>query len=1062
MPRLSTLALIITLLAAGWAPLGASTLTTLMAAPPTVRPIPPLTVPGGTAYLFVINGSFPGGGLRYTARQANGAPLPSWMRLDGSTGSFYFEAPVSAQGQLYHLKVDATDLLGRSHTATFYLTVDTYTPDCRIDANTDRLAKVLDCQSGTVQLRGHCSTGEYKWTGPNGFHSSEPEPTVTEPGTYFLRSTTQQGQSCQRISMVEVLPPVMDCQVTDARNQLPDVKIIADRTEGSEYLSVQLDGTNSTDSDGRVIGYRWSWGEGVATGPRPQVTFAEGEHELVLTATDETGARSTDRIDITVDARPQHEAYWLEAECAQVGGNWATVESQSASGGSYLNPLLSSHGVAPAAAPENYVRFQLKDAREESFRMFVRISAADNSKDSYWVRVNGGTWYAWKSGIHKGTGFHWNDFPFAIKLAGGDNTVDIAYREKSTLLDKIYLTVGGEKPEGSGDKALNCVQNTPPLAVALASERTGTAPLAVMLDGSQSTDEDGRIVSYAWSWDGGTAMGENARISLPAGDHRITLTVTDDGGATHEDMTVVRVSAPNLPPVAVAATGKTFGTGPLTLRLNAAGSTDEDGNIVSYRWKWNGGTADGINPTVTLPVGDYRIELTVTDNDGASDSDVAYVEVEAPASGGTPTQEYWLEAECAQLGSDWSTGSSSAAGNGKYIVVTDGNAYSAPRGDGPQHLARFTISSAVTGTYDLFARVSAPTNLDDSYWVRINEGKWVKWYRGFRQGEGFAWNDFPEPLYLKAGVNTIDFALREDGAQLDKIYLTTTGQKPSGSGQEGSNCSAGDSGYELECATIGSEWKRRQDASASNGDYLVFTGGRQMATPTIDERGDRIQLSVTAPITETYYLHMRLDAPDPARNSLWVRVDDGGWIKFWEEIGGDQLLTDGFDWRVVNHDGKLLSFELTAGEHTIHIANREPGTKLDKVVLSTEAASPAGMGAAANNCGGGTRAMAFGAQQWVTTSPSTDDTEDVAEAFEISVSPNPTFGNFSLQLSSDYRGTVDAVLSDVTGRRLRSYRIDKSERQLTTSIDIANLPAGVYFLRVNEGSNYRVKQIVRR
>jgi hypothetical protein len=40
---------------------------------------------------------------------------------------------------------------------------------------------------------------------------------------------------------------------------------------------------------------------------------------------------------------------------------------------------------------------------------------------------------------------------------------------------------------------------------------------------------------------------------------------------------------------------------------------------VSYNWSWAGGTASGVNPTITLPLGPTTIELIV--NDGALDSD---------------------------------------------------------------------------------------------------------------------------------------------------------------------------------------------------------------------------------------------------------------------------------------------------------------------------------------------------------------------------------------------------------------------------------------------------------
>lgn len=67
---------------------------------------------------------------------------------------------------------------------------------------------------------------------------------------------------------------------------------------------------------------------------------------------------------------------------------------------------------------------------------------------------------------------------------------------------------------------------------------------AVSLTGSGS-DLDGTIVSYQWS-EGSTILGSAAGLStaLPVGTHILTLTVTDNGGATASDSVVVTVEQP--------------------------------------------------------------------------------------------------------------------------------------------------------------------------------------------------------------------------------------------------------------------------------------------------------------------------------------------------------------------------------------------------------------------------------------------------------------------------------------------------------------------------------------
>ena len=71
-------------------------------------------------------------------------------------------------------------------------------------------------------------------------------------------------------------------------------------------------------------------------------------------------------------------------------------------------------------------------------------------------------------------------------------------------------------------------------------------PLAVSFSGTGSSDPDGTIASYAWSFGDGTT-GTGATVSKTysaAGNYTATLTVTDDRGATASASQVISVSAP--------------------------------------------------------------------------------------------------------------------------------------------------------------------------------------------------------------------------------------------------------------------------------------------------------------------------------------------------------------------------------------------------------------------------------------------------------------------------------------------------------------------------------------
>ena len=72
----------------------------------------------------------------------------------------------------------------------------------------------------------------------------------------------------------------------------------------------------------------------------------------------------------------------------------------------------------------------------------------------------------------------------------------------------------------------------------------GPSPLTVQLDANGSIDQDGRIIEHAWNTSNGqTASGETASLTFTTdGTHTITLTVTDDEGATNSLTKTVTVS----------------------------------------------------------------------------------------------------------------------------------------------------------------------------------------------------------------------------------------------------------------------------------------------------------------------------------------------------------------------------------------------------------------------------------------------------------------------------------------------------------------------------------------
>jgi PKD repeat protein len=89
--------------------------------------------------------------------------------------------------------------------------------------------------------------------------------------------------------------------------------------------------------------------------------------------------------------------------------------------------------------------------------------------------------------------------------------------------------------------------NDAPVASLRATPMSGTAPLNVAFDASQSVDRDGTITSYAWSFgDGTSANGTTASKTYASiGIYLVTLTVTDNSGSATSATQSISVTAPS-------------------------------------------------------------------------------------------------------------------------------------------------------------------------------------------------------------------------------------------------------------------------------------------------------------------------------------------------------------------------------------------------------------------------------------------------------------------------------------------------------------------------------------
>ena len=157
----------------------------------------------------------------------------------------------------------------------------------------------------------------------------------------------------------------------------------------------------------------------------------------------------------------------------------------------------------------------------------------------------------------------------------------------------------------------------------------------VTLDGSGSSAEQGKSLSYSWEQTGGSSVTlTGSNTALPSftpevsADTKMTfeLTVTDSSNSIASDEVIISV---NNAPTAIASAEQQSGYEGATISVSGEQSSDSDnGSIASYHWSQLDGTDatftsnDSASTTIILPMvsadEELVFQLQVTDDDAAS------------------------------------------------------------------------------------------------------------------------------------------------------------------------------------------------------------------------------------------------------------------------------------------------------------------------------------------------------------------------------------------------------------------------------------------------------------
>jgi len=221
-------------------------------------------------------------------------------------------------------------------------------------------------------------------------------------------------------------------------------------------------------------------------------------------------------------------------------------------------------------------------------------------------------------------------------------------------IDGTLVTV--ELGSTNGVKKIQYGGNEPPVSKLAANVQYGSSPLSVNFTGSDSYDPTpgGSIVSYSWNFGGGTPATSNVAnpgniiFTEASGNPRkfvVTLTVTDNGGASHSE--TMNISVNNTPPVVNITSpikNSYYNQGPDTVYACTAIVSDEEHGPGQLTYEWQTTLRHNTHEhreeiknevnssTLIQRVGFYGsdvyywlVELTVTDAAGLSTKDSAKI-----------------------------------------------------------------------------------------------------------------------------------------------------------------------------------------------------------------------------------------------------------------------------------------------------------------------------------------------------------------------------------------------------------------------------------------------------
>ncbi len=250
--------------------------------------------------------------------------------------------------------------------------------------------------------------------------------------------------------------------------------------------------------------------------------------------------------------------------------------------------------------------------------------------------------------------------------------------------------------------------------------------------------------------------------------------------------------------------------------------------------------------------------------------------------------------------------------------------------------------------------------------------------------------------------------------------------------QQGNNTKPESFWFEAErFVKSGSNFNIIDDGLASNGKYITVKAGVQSLNAAPADTLNLVSVPFTVTNDTAYNILARLNCLTYDDDSYWVKIDDGAFTMC------NGLVTSGWAWM------KLVSANLSKGNHELIIGYREDGACMDKLCISNDAIIPTGMG--------GIDSVAVSV-----------NSIEMIEGYSLKQNyPNPFNPSTEICFTIPEQSYVSLKVYDTLGRVVSVLRSEEMPAgTYLQQWDAKNLASGVYFCCLESASFIDTKKLV--